>query len=59
MSPGLPHSTRPGAASEAADSDRPFRELEVVYALAPRPELGIARGEADFTADQIGRTPPT
>lgn len=87
MSPGLPHSTRPGAASEAADSDRPFRELEVVYALAPRPELGIARGEhgtivhafqneaaylvefvddhgttraeADFTADQISRTPPT
>ena len=47
MSPGLPHSNPRGAASE------------VVYALAPRPELGIARGEADFTADQIGRTPPT
>jgi hypothetical protein len=86
MSPGLPHSTPRGGASEATDGGHRFRELEVVYALEARPELGIARGEhgtivhafqnepaylvefvdddgttrveADFTADQISRTPP-
>ena len=45
MSRGLQHSTPPGGSAETPHRERSFRELEVVYTLTFRPDLGIGRGE--------------